>query len=239
MKAGSLVVLKERLLNNPAGAAGFCFSEYDKGGLFVIFENGGWDGFSSKDADRFLVESGVVSKDKAIVFDSAIKVRHRLDHGFFAEVMKEAKASAPNAFGRIRLIMRDDEEVAGHTVFDARVSERVVRESKRFGECYKTARMFATEFMGIVPPETKERLGYITEPLYSGNTDDDGDYFEFTNATLDEVMYRDEPFGKVSRAWESLSDALQDEILNKTGEGMVHLEDFPDWRGPSVHFSQT
>ena len=61
---GYTVILKRGMLGNEAGALGYVFNQYEdfddpsKLGVQVIFQNGNYDGFSTKEQDSYLTILG-------------------------------------------------------------------------------------------------------------------------------------------------------------------------------------
>ena len=94
MKVGTICKLKVECLGNKAGTLGVVFSGYC-GGFQVIFENGGYDGFSrtpsalaegsqsESEADRFLEELGFEESLAAYPFKNVMQVSEDYRTGLF------------------------------------------------------------------------------------------------------------------------------------------------------------
>ncbi len=95
MRVGTIVKLKVECLNNDPGALGVVFGNYGEG-FQVIFENGEYDGFSTRriiengetEADCFLKECGIAPDLTDYVFKNVIQVSNDFRNGVFNSVLK-------------------------------------------------------------------------------------------------------------------------------------------------------
>jgi hypothetical protein len=89
LKVGTIVRLKTPLMDNNAGTIGVCYEVYDHGwgrGVSVIFQNGNYDGFSTRDQDLFL--EFVRETNFTYNFQSVIKLFQDFTNGMFNEVLE-------------------------------------------------------------------------------------------------------------------------------------------------------
>ena len=92
---GTTVKLKVPCLGNPAGTRGVAFYDYGSGTQF-IFENGGYDGFSSEESGRpigieqdfFLERTGFNEELAGYQFFNVIQVSQDFRAGMFDSALK-------------------------------------------------------------------------------------------------------------------------------------------------------
>lgn len=96
MTVGTIVKLKVPCLGNPIGAVGVGFNDYGDGCQF-IFENGDYDGFSSRlddiisgsEQDTFLEKVGFDEDVATYQFRNVMQVSQDFRNGFFNSALKQ------------------------------------------------------------------------------------------------------------------------------------------------------
>lgn len=91
---GNVVVVKTALglLGNSRGARGVVVDEYDLGdgpGVFVIFENGNYDGFSTFDQENFIAKHGHDLEIEAYEFLNVMRLSTDFMSGRFKTVFNK------------------------------------------------------------------------------------------------------------------------------------------------------
>lgn len=86
MEVGTIVLLKTPMLGEQLHSIGVVFNKYDDG-VQIIFENGGYDGFSDSEQKDFLMEKGLDEKTSTYQFKNIFQMErdyeaHTWDHAF-------------------------------------------------------------------------------------------------------------------------------------------------------------
>ena len=98
LQVGSLVVTKRDSGVCREGERGVCYEMYELGrrpGYSIIFERGGYDGFSPQDVEMFLEVTGVVlGSIEDFEFQNVMQLRRAFERGRFAEAFGSSAAKA-------------------------------------------------------------------------------------------------------------------------------------------------
>lgn len=90
MTVGTIVTLTMSMLGERMHAIGVVFHKYDDG-VQVIFENGGYDGFSSSEQKDFLREKGLDDKSSHYQFKNVMQVTSDYNSGVWKHVFDNKK----------------------------------------------------------------------------------------------------------------------------------------------------
>ena len=90
LKVGTVVCLKQELLDNKQGSIGICYEDYKTGSSF-IFENGNYDGFSLEEQISLLKPIGNDENASKYVFENVIKLSNDFKEGKFNFKMMKVK----------------------------------------------------------------------------------------------------------------------------------------------------
>lgn len=97
MKVGSVVLLLTPMLGENMHSIGVAFHDYGDGIQF-IFEDGGYDGFSTGEQKDFLLEKGIDEKSSAYVFSNVINMERDYEAGRWSHVFEDSKYRKPRDF---------------------------------------------------------------------------------------------------------------------------------------------
>lgn len=89
MKVGQIVKAKLGTAVNSRGEVGVCYEAYrigNRAGWGILFEDGGYDGFSPEDVRKFLVVSDHICESvKDYVFKNVTQLQRDMAYGKFAD----------------------------------------------------------------------------------------------------------------------------------------------------------
>ena len=90
MIVGTVVLLKTPMLGEEMHAIGVVFYDYGDG-VQVIFEKGGYDGFSKEEQTSFLMEKGYDEMSSLYRFKNVMQVSRDYEDGFWNSVFENPK----------------------------------------------------------------------------------------------------------------------------------------------------
>ena len=92
MKVGQIIKAKLGTAVNSRNEVGVCYEAYREGnraGWGIIFEDGGYDGFSPEEVRKFLVVSDHIDQTlKNYEFTSVLRLRDDYDRGLFSNAFE-------------------------------------------------------------------------------------------------------------------------------------------------------
>ena len=90
MIVGDVVILKTPMLGEDIHAVGVVFHNYGSG-VQVIFEKGGYDGFSNEEQDMFLIRRGYDEQSGLYHFKNVMSTTIDFESGFWDHIFSNPK----------------------------------------------------------------------------------------------------------------------------------------------------
>ncbi len=97
LKVGNLVFAKHSTAINHEGEHGICVGVYEIGGRAgydIIFERGGYDGFSPDEVELILIKTGFLQQYSRYCFTNVMQLDKDYKNGYFKDAFKQAKENS-------------------------------------------------------------------------------------------------------------------------------------------------